>query len=132
VTDKLWLRVITPSSLVVDEEVDEVLAPGEIGEFGILPGHVPFITLLAPGELIYRKDGTEKRFILLGGILEVKDDKVKVLTEFVEDPSSIDPAVAKKELEAVMEELKGFGGSSKELKELTRKLKLAQIRAGIG
>ena len=62
--ERLELKVITPSRVVISEEVDEVIAPGELGEFGVLPGHVPFITLLMPGELKYRKDGTERRFII--------------------------------------------------------------------
>jgi F-type H+-transporting ATPase subunit epsilon len=75
--------VITPVNLVVDERVDEVVAPGEAGEFGVLPGHVPFITILAEGELKYKKGSLEKKMIVEGGIAEVRDDKVTVLTDRV-------------------------------------------------
>ncbi|MBI2485870.1 MAG: ATP synthase F1 subunit epsilon [Deltaproteobacteria bacterium] len=130
--DKLELQVITPSSLVINEEVDEVVAPGELGEFGVLPGHVAFITLLMPGELRYRKEGSERKLIVWGGVSEVRDDKVTVLTDNVEDPVDINTEAARREAEAILEELKNFSGNPKELKELNRRLKLAQVRAGVG
>lgn len=79
----ILLQVITPMKLVVDEKVDEVVAPGVVGEFGVLPGHVPFITVLAEGELRYKKGSHEKKLIVEGGIAEVRDDKVTVLTDRV-------------------------------------------------
>lgn len=79
----IHLQVITPIKLVVDDRVDEVVAPGEMGEFGVLPGHVPFITTLATGELKYRKGGVEKKLTVEGGLAEVRDDKVTVLTDRV-------------------------------------------------
>lgn len=123
--------MITPSRVVISEEVDEVIAPGELGEFGVLPGHVPFITLLMPGELKYRKDGTERRFIVWGGLSEVRDDKVTVLTDNVEDPRFVDSEAAQREAEALLEELKSFSGKTRELKEINKKLRLAQLKAGI-
>ena len=114
--ERLELKVITPSRVVISEEVDEVIAPGELGEFGVLPGHVPFITLLMPGELKYRKDGTERRFIVWGGLSEVRDDKVTVLTDNVEDPRFVDSEAAQREAEALLEELKSFSGKTRELK----------------
>jgi F-type H+-transporting ATPase subunit epsilon len=129
--DRLELKVITPSRVVISEEVDEVIAPGELGEFGVLPGHVPFITLLMPGELKYRKDGTERRFIIWGGLSEVRDDKVTVLTDNVEDPRFVDSEAAQREADALLEELKSFSGKTRELKEINKKLRLAQLKAGI-
>ena len=48
------LRIVTPERLLLDEEVEEVTAPGAAGEFGVLPDHITFLTTLAPGRLIYR------------------------------------------------------------------------------
>ena len=129
--ERLELKVITPSRVVISEEVDEVIAPGELGEFGVLPGHVPFITLLMPGELKYRKDGTERRFIIWGGLSEVRDDNVTVLTDNVEDPRFVDSEAAQREADALLEELKNFSGKPKELKEINKRLRLAQLKAGI-
>lgn len=129
--DRLELQVITPSKLAVDEEVDEVVAPGELGEFGVLPSHLPFITLLAPGELRFIKGGTETKLIVWGGLAEVRDDKVKILTDNVEDPRKIDAEAARREAESISEEMRNFDGNPKELKELNRRLRLAQARAGM-
>lgn len=123
--------MITPTKLAVDEEVDEVVAPGELGEFGVLPGHVPFITLLVPGELRFIKGGIETKLIVWEGLAEVRDDKVKILTDNVEDPKKIDTGAARREAESILEEIRNFDGNPKELKELSRKLRLAQARAGM-
>ena len=79
----LQLQVITPSRVIVDEIVDEVVAPGVLGEFGILPGHVPFITLLAEGEIKYKRGSSEQKLPVEGGLAEVRDDKVTILTDRV-------------------------------------------------
>jgi F-type H+-transporting ATPase subunit epsilon len=129
--DKVLLEVVTPSMLAVREEVDEVVAPGELGEFGVLPGHVPFISLLMPGELRYTKGGVEKRYIISGGVAEVREDKVIILADNVEDPASINTEAARRELEEILEELKNFGGRKKGFEELYRRLKLAQVRASV-
>ena len=129
--DKIQLEIVTPSRLVVSEEVDEVVAPVEMGEFGVLPGHAPFITLLMPGELRFIKGGVERRMIIWDGVAEVRDDKVNILTDNVEDPTTINTEAARREVEAIMEQLKDFGGSNKEFQELNRRLRLAQVRAGI-
>lgn len=79
----LQLQVITPSRVIVDEIVDEVVAPGVLGEFGILPGHVPFITLLAEGEIKHKRGSSEQKLSVEGGLAEVRDDKVTILTDRV-------------------------------------------------
>jgi F-type H+-transporting ATPase subunit epsilon len=129
--DTLNLKVITPSKLVIDEEVDEVVAPGDSGEFGVLPGHVPLITTLMPGELTYKINGVEKSMIIDGGIAEVSDDRVNVLTDNVLKSEEIDSEAARRETESILGELKDFGGSNKELKEIERRLKLAEVKANI-
>ncbi len=128
--EKIQLEVVTPSRLVVSEEVDEVVAPGELGEFGVLPGHVPFISLLVPGELKFIRGGAEMKMIIWGGVAEVRDNRVSIITDNVEDSATIDTEAARREMEAIMDQLKDFSGSDKEFKELNRRLKLAQVRAG--
>lgn len=129
--DSLNLKVITPSKLVIDEEVDEVVAPGDSGEFGVLPGHVPFITTLMPGELTYKINGVGKSMIIGGGIAEVSDDRVFVLTDSVLKSDEIDPEAARREAESILEQLKDFGGTNKELKEIERRRKFAEVKANV-
>jgi F-type H+-transporting ATPase subunit epsilon len=129
--DTLNLKVITPSKLVIDEEVDEVVAPGDSGEFGVLPGHVPFITTLMPGELTYKINGVGTSMIIDSGIAEVSEDRVNVLTDNVSISEEIDPEAARREAESISEELKDFGGGNKEFKEIERRLKLAEVKASV-
>jgi F-type H+-transporting ATPase subunit epsilon len=83
--DRIHLKVITPTELVVDEQVDEVVAPGEVGEFGILPGHVPFLTTLHSGELKYKIGNSETKLVVEGGVADVRNDTVSILTDGVKE-----------------------------------------------
>jgi F-type H+-transporting ATPase subunit epsilon len=82
--------VVTPDRLVVKEPVDIVMAIGALGEFGILPNHIPFLTTLQPGELRYRKDGQLEYMAVTGGFAEISDNKVTVLAEAAEKAREID------------------------------------------
>ena len=88
--DRLSLEVTTPMRLVVAELVDEVVAPGIEGYFGVLPGHAPFLTTLGIGELTYRKGRDECHLAVAGGFAEVRNDKVIVLADAAEQPGEID------------------------------------------
>jgi F-type H+-transporting ATPase subunit epsilon len=75
------LRLFTPERKVIEAEVDAVTAPGIEGEFGVLPGHIPFITTLKIGELAFRSDSRVERIALAWGYVEVLPDRVTVLAE---------------------------------------------------
>src|SRR3989304_3981374 len=68
------------------EDVDEVVAPGLQGYFGVLPGHVPFLTSLQSGEVSYRIGRTEQYLAVRGGFAEVQGDRVTILAERAERP----------------------------------------------
>jgi len=91
---ELTLEVATPTRLVVSEQVDEVVAPGIEGYFGVLPGHAPFLTTLGIGELTYRKGRDEHHLAIAGGFAEVRNDKVIILADTGERPNEIDRARA--------------------------------------
>ncbi|MGC1402798.1 MAG: F0F1 ATP synthase subunit epsilon [Thermodesulfobacteriota bacterium] len=95
-TEKLQLEVVTPDRLVVSESVDIVMAMGALGEFGILPGHIPFLTLLQPGELRYRKDNKLEYMAVTGGFAEISNNKVTVLAEGAEKAREINIDRAKR------------------------------------
>ncbi len=88
--DTLQLEIATPMRLVVTDAVDEVVAPGSEGYFGVLRGHAPFLTTLGIGELTYRKGRDEYHLALAGGFAEVRNDKVIVLADAAERPDEID------------------------------------------
>ena len=77
--DTLWLDVVTPEDLLVSEAVDEVTAEGVEGDFGVLPGHINFLTALRPGTLTYRIGDAAHHLALPGGIAEVLNNRVTIL-----------------------------------------------------
>jgi F-type H+-transporting ATPase subunit epsilon len=93
---KLVLEVVTPEGFLLKEDVDEVIAPGEEGYFGVLPGHTPFLTTLGAGQITYRQ-GTVKHYLTcFWGFCEVLPDKVNILAELGERAEEIDVARAEK------------------------------------
>ncbi|MBI1964540.1 MAG: F0F1 ATP synthase subunit epsilon [Candidatus Rokubacteria bacterium] len=105
--DRLTLEVATPMRLAVSAPVDEVVAPGVEGYFGVLPGHAPFLTTLGIGELTYRVGREEHHLALVGGFAEVRNDKVIVLADAAERPEEIDRARAERARERAERRLSG-------------------------
>jgi len=87
-------ELATPTRLLVSAEVDEVVAPGSEGYFGVLPGHAPFLTTLGTGELTYRQGPQGHAVAVFGGFAEVTPEHVIVLAEAAELPEEIDRARA--------------------------------------
>ncbi len=104
--DKLTLEVVTPHGPVLKDEVDEVVAPGSEGEFGVLPGHVPFVTTLKVGMLIYKKGGTTNYLFVNSGYSEISGDTVLVLADSAEKAEDIDVERAKAAMKRAEELLK--------------------------
>jgi F-type H+-transporting ATPase subunit epsilon len=96
VADRLTLEIATPMRLVVAETVDEVVAPGIEGYFGVLPGHAPYLTTLGIGEVTYRVGQDEHYLALAGGFAEIRNDKVIVLADTAERAEEIDRARAER------------------------------------
>jgi len=88
---KMLLEIVAPSRQVVrSERVDEVIAPGSEGEFGVLPGHTPFLTTLKVGRLSYREGNTWHYLAVDWGYAEVGPDRVVILAEGADRASEID------------------------------------------
>jgi F-type H+-transporting ATPase subunit epsilon len=109
------LSLTTPRGAVVDTDVDEVTAPGELGEFGVLPGHVALMSALRPGVLSYKaKDHTG--LVAVGqGYLQVAPlpgeggrDRVLVLVDQAQVAADVDRAAAERDLQAVDREIAGW------------------------
>lgn len=81
---RLSIALITAQSTVYEGEADMVVAPAWDGEVGILRGHAAMMALLGEGELRITRGGTEERFFVSGGFLQVADDVVSVLSERAE------------------------------------------------
>ncbi len=85
------------------EEVEGVVAPGAAGVLGILPGHAPLLTTLAPGELLISKDGERSAIAVSGGFLEVLRNQVVVLADTAEQAEEIDVERAEAALKRAQE-----------------------------
>lgn len=121
--DTLQLEIVTPERRVVLEEVTELNAPGLLGEFGVLGGHEPFVTVLRSGVLYYRRaEGGELRVLAIsGGFAEIVEDRVTLLVETCESADEIDrgrveaardrAAARLKELPAEHEDVAGTQGA---------------------
>ena len=103
---KLLLEIVTPQGLVYSGEVDEVTASGSEGEFGVLPGHVPFVTTLKIGMLACKKGNETKFFFVSWGYVEVGPDKVMILADSAERSEDIDIERAKAAMKRAEERLK--------------------------
>jgi len=104
--DKLTLDIVTPHGHVFTDEVDEIVASGSEGEFGVLPDHVPFLTTLKVGMLTYKKGSETGIFFINSGYAEVGPDSVTILADSSERADSIDVERAKAAMKRAEERLK--------------------------
>jgi F-type H+-transporting ATPase subunit epsilon len=90
------LRIVTPERQLLDQDVEEVIAPGSAGEFGVLAEHITFLTVLAPGRLVYRSGTRRHVLAIFGGYAEVADDVMTVLADGAEPVAEIDAEQARR------------------------------------
>lgn len=105
---KLSLEIVTPEGLLLRDEIDEVVAPGEQGYFGVRPGHTPLMATLGMGEIAYRKLGAWHRLTCFSGWCEVLPDRVNVLADIGERAEDIDPGRAEQALKRAAERMKAI------------------------
>jgi|TARA_B110000438_G_C15819786_1_gene653809 F-type H+-transporting ATPase subunit epsilon len=128
----LRLEIVTPERLVLDETVDHVSLPTEAGgELDILPGHVPLMAMIEPGELKYFKGNNKESIAIARGFIEVAKDTIKVLTEAAIEVDEIDASAlddARARAEEALEEAKASGQDPAVLEELETKARFAVIQ----
>lgn len=127
---KLLLEVVTPEKLLLSQEVDELIAPGSEGEFGVLPGHCHFLSTLRIGELRYRTGDHTHYMSVLWGYAEVTPTKVTIMAEVAEKAEDIDVDRAQAAVEKAEQRLSA-GGLPSELKEAEISLEKARLRKKI-
>ncbi len=86
----LKLEIITPEKRAYEDTVDEVAFMTRNGEIGILPGHIPLLTMLMEGELRARKGTHVDALAVDRGFVRVMGDTVSVLTDAAIDVQAID------------------------------------------
>ncbi len=127
----LHLEIVTPEALTYQAEVEGVIVPGVEGELGILPQHVPLITQILPGELrIQQGGGKELRLAVGEGFLEVRPDRVSVLTDMAIKESDIDEKTVEEAIARAEKEMKDQSLSHEELATVQASLhrSLAKLR----
>jgi len=130
------LEVVTPEKSVVSEEAQIVIAPGSLGEFGVLIGHTPFLTTLKLGIIRYKDvQGVERYVFVSGGFAEALPNKVTVLAQAAERRRDINIERAKSayeraraRLEAKPKEDLDFVRAKAALDRALNRLKLAETR----
>ena len=104
--ENIRLEVVTPEKSVVSEGAQIVMAPGSLGEFGVLSGHTPFLTTLKTGAIKYKDEGGRERFVFVsGGFAEALPERVTVLAESAERRKDIDLQRAKSAAERAEQRL---------------------------
>lgn len=129
---KLALEIITPTKVVLSEEVDEITVPTIDGEISILPNHINLITKLAPGEMIIRKGSKTDFFAVTGGFLEITNNHISLLADYAIEAGSIEIAkveAAKERAQKAMKEKlteEDFRVANAELAKSLLQLKVAR------
>ena len=132
----LTLEVVTPEGLLLREVVDEVIAPGSEGYFGVRPGHTPMLASLGVGEISYRQGPTWQYLTCFWGFCEVLPDRVNVLAEIGERAEKIDVSRAEGALRRAAERMKsireeaGFEDAHQAYVRAVTRLAVGRRRAG--
>ena len=98
---KISFDLVSPESLIFNDEVGMIIVPGKDGDLGILPGHSKLMSSLRPGRvMVYGEDkNLLKSFFVSGGFAEINPEKCIVLAESVEELSSLEKSLVEKEIQ---------------------------------
>ena len=119
--DTIKLDLVTPIRQVISDEFDSVSASSVEGEFGVLPGHAPLLTLLKAGIVVAKKKDRATPIAIQSGFAEVEPGRVIILTEKAAMADEVDVKEVKKELSEAKEKLK-------DCKESTDSLEFKTLR----
>lgn len=128
--DTLKFEITTPERIVFSDTVDEVILPTPLGEIGVLPHHIPLVSLLSAGEIRIKK-GSEIKFIAVsGGFIQVTADKLVVLADTAEHAEEIDEQRAEEARQRAQKLLTEKRTDSEEFATLSAKMEkeLARLR----
>ena len=127
---KINFEITTPERIVYTDEVDEVILPTPQGEIGILPHHIPLVSILSAGEIRIKKADEIIQMATSGGFIEVKPNKVVALADTAERAEEIDEARAEEARIRAQGLLKEKRVDAKEFATLTAKIEkeLARLK----
>jgi F-type H+-transporting ATPase subunit epsilon len=133
--NKIKFEITTPERVVFSDEVDEVVLPTSSGEIGVLPHHIPLVSILVPGEVRIKKGSEIVHMAVSGGFIQVRPDKVVVLADSADREEEIDEQKAeearqraKKLLSATRVDAAEFAAISAQLEKELARLKVTRRR----
>jgi F-type H+-transporting ATPase subunit epsilon len=99
--DQVQFELVAPERLLISDEVEMVVVPGAEGDFGVLPGHAPFISTVRPGVIsVYENGAVGRRVFVSGGFSEVTSERCTVLADEAISLDDVDRAAAESRLRA--------------------------------
>lgn len=123
------LRLVTPTGIVFEGPVAEVTAKGPLGEFGVLAEHINFITSLVPGIVeVTLPDGSHRRWVVAGGLAEVRDATLTLLADTAEAPEKLDATQAQREEQLADAKVSAMSTYDPEYESAHHDLELARAR----
>lgn len=132
---KIELKIVTPERVVYESEVDGVSFPTVEGEITVLPGHIPIISAIKPGELKIKKDGKVEFFSVAKGVIEVDGKRITMLADAAEKAEEIDEKraeeareKAKKLMSETRVDEEGYTDAVAEMERALSRLKIARKR----
>ncbi|TAK04638.1 ATP synthase F1 subunit epsilon [Patescibacteria group bacterium] len=134
----LHFEITSPERLVLKDEIDQVSIPTAMGEITVLPGHVPLVAELVPGELRVKRNGEQHFYAVAGGFVEVQpDDRVVILADAVERDDELDitaiEAAEERARKALSEQTRmddtAFAAAAAALEHEMARLRVARKRA---
>lgn len=103
--DKLQFDLVSPEKRVFAGAVDMVVVPGELGDFGVLAGHAPFMSTIRSGAIAIHDGGQVTRTFIHGGFAEVTPDGLTILAEEAIALDSVTPDAVAADLQRARETL---------------------------
>lgn len=135
-SDKLHLQITTPERVIYADDVNEIVIPTPNGEIGILPHHIPLMSLVSAGEIRITKGGETVLMAVSGGFVEVQPEKVVILADTAERAEEIDERraeEARKRAEALLKEKRvdqeEFASLAAKMEKELARLKVARKRS---
>lgn len=126
----LVLEIVTPKAKVYEETIDTVVLPTTSGEISVLPGHIPLVTEVDPGELAVTTGNKTEMLVVGRGLARVEGDRVSVLAESAIAVDEIDETAVEEALKRAQDALKdqtGLNAAEKDQLEGAMRYALAQL-----
>jgi F-type H+-transporting ATPase subunit epsilon len=102
----MQVELITPEKILFSAQAQMIVVPGTLGDFGVLPGHAPFVSTIRPGVItIDTEDGQQRRMAVIGGLAEVVPERCTVLAEYAVDCSGVTLADVQARIEKAKEDI---------------------------